>query len=157
MKRIRISAIVFFLVVFIVIDVWAVVFVYRAAAKTFIAPYMVTYRGPTISISGKVIFQDYQSGPICIIARRTPRRVLLADIAKEEILSPGQYRIEVPACLDRVYLVAINSDDLLKAFKFPCAFAHGSYVKNPIRLKSDAPLKGIDIFISQPKTRCQPK
>jgi len=134
---------------FIVVALHAVGFflIYKQASKKFPVPYMTSYRGSTSLITGRVIYDEYSSGPIFVIAKRTPRDTLIPDIAMSILPSPGVYTIKVPSHIDKVSLIAVNSQEPYSGLPFAPSLPSNSFSKNPIRIQGRRVLKNVDIVI----------
>jgi hypothetical protein len=64
---------------------------------------MDNYQGPTVTISGKIIFPNYNGERFRIGARSHPSK-FPEDIALEEIYHPGGYFLKVPQNIGDVYI-----------------------------------------------------
>lgn len=97
------------------------------------------YPGPTVTISGKVIFSDYESGPIAIsVSSKTQTS---PDIAITVIPGPGEYALRVPKNFGDMYLWAMNLVTDEKAY---LNRPMGKYKQNPLRV-GRYDIQGIDI------------
>ncbi len=74
---------------------------------------MHTYRGPIVNIKGKVLINNYKGGSVNVVVHseenyRNSKRILLPpDIAVKVLSCTGDYCIEVPRKIGKVYLLAI--------------------------------------------------
>lgn len=114
------------------------------ALKRGIKLVMNRYSGDTVTISGKVIFDKYESGPITVSA--STKSDGPPDITFVEILRPGDYSISVPKNIGPVYLRAVNisARDRRPRFEIP----RGQHQGNPLPIGSGS-VKDIDIVISK--------
>jgi len=67
---------------------------------------MDTYQGPTVSISGKVIFPDYKEGQHIRILLKSFAYARGADIANIAMPGPGDYSAKVPQNFGDIYISA---------------------------------------------------
>lgn len=101
---------------------------------------MNTYSGPTVNVSGRVIFGQYKEGEITIFARSEGfNNKEEVDISVARISSPGHYTIRVPKDYGKMKIGAVN---VIKGK----VSSKGNYANNPITIGS-IDLKGIDIHI----------
>ncbi len=118
---------------------------------------MSVYKGPTVTISGSIIFKDYKKGLISIeVHAKEPKpgaqpfdQII---IAFERIQKPGFYKIKVPKKIGKVYIIARNLDieDISKMpmhRSFPIGIGD-YYVENPIRVGNDD-INGLDIELTE--------
>ncbi len=136
------------------VNIFGVWFVFKKANGGFTVPLMTVHKGPTLIISGRVIFAQYQSGRIFILAKSLAKKDLLPDIAVEELPAPGPFVIKVPEEVGKIYLEAVNSHKSFNGYAFSPNLPHGSYSKNPINLKlaNKEALEDIEIIISNKKS-----
>lgn len=97
------------------------------------------YPGPTVTISGKVIFADYKSGMIAISV--SSQSQVSTDIDLMVIPGPGEYALKVPKNFGDIYLWATN---LKLGEKTPLNRPMGKYRQNPLRV-GRYDIQGIDI------------
>jgi hypothetical protein len=69
-------------------------------------PLMDTYQGPTVTISGKVVFSDYKQDQLIkmIIETSPPGAEESVLVAREDLPQPGDYSVEVPKNQGDIYL-----------------------------------------------------
>jgi hypothetical protein len=108
--------------------------------------FMDKYHGPVVNVSGKVIFPEYISGEITIIASR--RRNGPPDIATAVIPFPGEYCFRVPKDFGDIYIRAGNSVMRQGPRRNAPAY-YGIHSNYHLRVGS-FDIKGIDLII---KTR----
>ncbi len=117
---------------------------------------MSVYKGPTVTISGRIIFKDYKKGFISIeVFAKEPKRgrqpLAQVIIASERIPKPGFYKIRVPKKIGKVYIIARNLDiEDISKMPTPRLFPIGIgkyYVKNPLEVGNND-INGLDIEIS---------
>jgi hypothetical protein len=115
--------------------------------------FMAAYDGPTLVISGKILYEKYENGFIAIkVLVSEPETVFSRTlcpfvIAEENIPSPGFYKIRVPKKIGRVDIVAVNLDPEKKSKIFkelPRVLGRGCYKGNPLEVKSQK-IEGVDI------------
>lgn len=115
------------------------------------ASLMSTYNGPTVSISGRVYFDNYEKDVIWIIARSEVgyRRDFYPDMIATVIPRPGRYSLKLPKNIDKVYIEAANVPEAQTHGDHPPAgdAPYGAYSKNPLMVK-DFPIKNIDIKLN---------
>lgn len=124
---------------------------------------MSVYKGPTVTLSGNIVFQDYKKGyiEIMVLAKKPEEIIRRLDqfiIALERIPKPGLYKIKVPKKMGEVYIIASNFDTNLDIQnvpnipmpKSPPAFGRGKYVKYPLNV-GDEDINGLDIEIKTVK------
>ncbi len=114
----------------------------KAEKKT--ALLMDTYRGPTLTISGRVIFPEYESGEITVFASRT--YLGPPDISLTVIPRPGEYSLKAPQNFGEIYIIARNpkpADRLNKNITKP----FGRYSNNPLKAGS-FDIKGVNLVIN---------
>lgn len=124
--------------------------IYKKASSSFTVPFMTSYRGSACIVTGKVIFDGYKSGTIYILAKRTPRKELIPDIAMTILSSPGTYMIKVPTHIDKVSLIAVNSPEAYSGFAFSSKLPFGVCIKNPVRINGKRIIANADIPILKP-------
>ncbi len=101
-------------------------------------PLMDFYLGPTVTISGKVIFPDYKSGPIVIsISGKTQN---LANINLRVLPAPGEFSLKAPKNFGDLNLQATNPNPDEKT----ALNKNGKYRQNHLRV-SHYDIRGIDI------------
>lgn len=106
---------------------------------------METYNGPTVTITGEIIFNDYESGPIIIMARTPLSKGGMPDIAYTELSGPGRYVLKVPENFGYLYIEAVNPKTREGSIRF-VPFA--KYPENPIEVGS-LNIEDVDIVLSQ--------
>lgn len=107
--------------------------------------FMDKYHGPTVTLSGMVVFPDYAGGAITIFASR--RYSGPPDIILAEIPSPGKYSVKVPKDLGDIHLRARSFAPGEKPNR-SITGASGRYRNNPLKIGS-IDIKGVDIVITQ--------
>lgn len=116
---------------------------------------MSVYKGPTVTLSGNIVFQDYKKGfiEIMVLAKKPEEirhRLDQFIITLERIPKPGYYEIKVPKKIGKAYIIAINSDEVdisSKTISSLSPIGMGEYVKNPLGV-GNQDIKGLDIKIS---------
>lgn len=97
-----------------------------------------------VTISGKIIFEEYKEGLIVIVAYSkeppfdipSPSTPLSIEVARQTIASPGEFIIKVPKQSNKVYLEA--------TCLCPDGIVRKAYENNPIELISSN-IENIDI------------
>lgn len=120
-----------------------------AADKKIARPFsklMDTYNGPTVTVSGEVIFDSYKDGAISIFAR-TEDRSRPPNIAILTIPKPGKYILNIPKDFGNIYIGAINTK---KGLEPEPDDPRDEYVNNPIKIGS-FDIDNIDIVIKNRK------
>jgi len=120
-----------------------------AADKRIARPFsklMDTYNGPTVTVSGEVIFDSYKDGTISIFAR-TEDRARPPDIAILTIPKPGKYILKVPKDFGNIYIGAINTK---KGLEPEPDDLRDEYVNNPVKIGS-SDIDKVDIVIKNRK------
>jgi len=110
----------------------------------------VSKRG-TVTISGEIIFEDYEKDPI-IVSAASEGHMGPPDIASVEIPKPGKYALKVPANAGNINLSTMNKR--LKDRPMPDTPV-GEYEENPLKVGS-SDIGGVDIRITkefQPKVK----
>lgn len=110
---------------------------------------MDTYKGPTVSISGTVSFDEYDKGPIFIIASQqdlTFRNKEAIPVAMTRIDYPGSYRLDVPQNSGEIFIEAMNLE--MGNRRPVVGDARGEYPNNPIFVSSDN-INNIDIRLNK--------
>ncbi len=109
---------------------------------------MATYEGPTVTVSGKIIFPNYKRDVIWIIARSEVgyRRDFYPDMVATVIPRPGKYTLELPKGIGKVYIEAANVPEAQTHGDHPPSgdAPFGDYNKNPL-IVEDSPMDNIDI------------
>lgn len=98
------------------------------------------YPGPTVEISGEIIFPRYEGGEIVISVSSKSRGP--TDIAVQIIPQPGKYFLKVPRNFGNIYLRAksLNSIEGRQLNKLV-----GRYEQNPLKVGA-SDINGIDII-----------
>ena len=115
--------------------------------------FMSVYKGPTVAISGNIIFKGYEQGFVAVrvVAPDVKGGILTLQnqivIAAQNLSMPGPYKINVPKKTGKVYIVAANFDTRnISEMSMPGLppICRGEYAKNPLDIgKQD--IGGIDI------------
>jgi len=109
-----------------------------------LAPLMKTYEGPTITISGEVIFEDYEKYPIGVFAY-SEGYIGPPDVAFVKIRKPGKYTLEVPVNAGYINLIALNKRLRDRPGSDTPA---GAYERNPLKVGSSN-IEEVNIVISR--------
>lgn len=104
---------------------------------------MDSYNGPTVTITGRVIFDNYKEGKISVFARSEGYRGT-PDISVMKIATPGIYALKVPKNFDKkIEIMAVNiKEGMPPSPDNP----KGRYSNNPIKIGS-SDIKNVDIII----------
>ncbi|MBU1923919.1 MAG: hypothetical protein KJ710_06680 [Candidatus Omnitrophica bacterium] len=129
---------------------------------------MSAYKGPVVTISGNIVFNDYKDGFIDMRVfvldpvqdRISPRfsskeerkgnknskkpNLYKITITKKRLEKPGFYKIEVPKNMGEVYIEALN---LIKKNGPGIILGKGEYIKNPFRVDTQD-VRSVDIAIT---------
>ncbi|MDO8489461.1 MAG: hypothetical protein Q7S42_05065 [Candidatus Omnitrophota bacterium] len=97
------------------------------------------YPGPTVTVSGAVIFLAYRGGKIVISASSKSRSS--ADVAIMIIPGPQEYSLKLPKNFGDIYLSASNLDPGVNT---PSNKSMGKYAENPLKVGS-RDIKSINI------------
>lgn len=110
---------------------------------------MDTYEGPTVNLSGRVIYPDFKEGQQITITVKNSPGISIAEgrIAVATLSEPGDYSVRVPQNTKGIYIIAtvlkpgsmgFGEDD----------YKWGIYSDTPLEVQ-DADIKDIDFIISR--------
>jgi len=109
--------------------------------------YMDTYKGPTVTISGKISAKDYKKTAKVeiLIGARTKLGRGSVTVAKTVISEPGEYSLTIPKDYGNVYIGAVQQESG-QIMSRP-GTVRGTYKSNPVNVGS-SDIKGLNIEIS---------
>lgn len=114
---------------------------------------MLTYQGPTVIISGTIIYGDYKSEADSVVSlrARSKKDTNRADIARSIIPGPGAYSLKVPKDFGEVYVDAVvvkRGRGRRRAFPLRPDSPRGDYPHNPVKVGS-SDIQNVDIRIQK--------
>ncbi len=113
-------------------------------------PLMDVYKGPTVEITGKIIFKINKTEKVMIIARSKNNYIYKdrtsPDIAVKEFFLPGKYILWVPKNAGEVYLEIVRFKGDIHSMSSQSIVSSSEYLKNPLKVGSED-IKNIDVIL----------
>jgi len=96
---------------------------------------MSTYKGPTVTVSGKIIFDKYKEGKIMVLAsKKDIREGVVQYVSVSYLPSPGEYAIQIPMGIGKVYISAVSTLPPAKGNFSYKELLYGFYPHNPMEI-----------------------
>jgi len=109
---------------------------------------MSTYKGPTVTISGRIDYPDYKGGEQIRVSAKSFPGEEPPDIAYIVIPQPGEYSLKVPQNIGDVYIAAVVLKPGERMPRIGVSLG-AQYSSNPLKVSS-SDIKDVNMIIKKP-------